>query len=106
MCQSKCPNCNERIAFSSIISNALFAVTPKPIKCEECHKDVKPDLSKSIVLVASLQLPIIPIMNTFNLTPLEIFFYATIHIIVSTLVLICFTSFSIQTSDTDQKSKL
>ena len=98
MCQNKCPNCNNKISFPSVLANAMFSVTQDPIKCESCNENVKPNFSKNIAIAMLPQLLIIPVMNIFALTVLEITVYAFAHIFVSTAILVCLTSFSIETN--------
>ena len=98
MCQNKCPNCNNKISFLSVLANAMFSVTQDPIKCESCNENVKPNFSKSIAIAMLPQLLIIPVMNIFALTVLEITVYAFAHIFVSAAILVCLTSFSIETN--------
>ena len=105
MCLNKCPSCNNKISFFSVLSNAMFSVTQEPIKCESCNQNVKPNFSKSIAIAMLPQLFIIPVMNTFNLSALEIFAYAVVHLLVSTAILVCFTSFSIQSDETIEMSE-
>ena len=105
MCQNKCPNCNNKISFLSVLANAMFSVTQEPIKCESCNENVKPNFNKSIALAMIPQIFIIPVMNIFNLSVLETVAYALAHVFVSTAILVCFTSFNIEQNEANHKEQ-
>ena len=104
MCQNKCPNCNNKISILSILSNAMFSVTQEAIECEKCLENLKPNFSKSIAIAMIPQLFIIPVMNMFNLSATEIIIYAIIHVLVSTTILVCFTSFNLLPNDVNKRT--